>query len=50
VKAIGAEWHDECFRCATCGGGFDDGQIFPVGEGDQARVLCTGCRTRELKM
>ncbi|KAI1746794.1 hypothetical protein F4782DRAFT_472309 [Xylaria castorea] len=50
VKALGAEWHDECFRCATCGGGFDDGQIFPVGEGDQARVLCTGCRTQELKM
>ncbi|KAI8629094.1 hypothetical protein F5Y19DRAFT_464702 [Xylariaceae sp. FL1651] len=50
VKALGAEWHDECFRCATCGGGFDDGQIFPVGEGDQARVLCTGCRARELKM
>ncbi|KAI0421239.1 hypothetical protein F5X98DRAFT_295401 [Xylaria grammica] len=50
VKALGAEWHDECFRCATCSGGFDDGQIFPVGEGDQARVLCTGCRAQELKM
>ncbi|TGJ80000.1 hypothetical protein E0Z10_g8764 [Xylaria hypoxylon] len=50
VKALGAEWHDECFRCATCNGGFDDGQIFPVGEGDQARVLCTGCRAQELKM
>lgn len=49
VKALGAEWHDECFRCATCGGGFDDGQIFPVGEGDEARVLCTGCRAQELK-
>ncbi|KAI3332456.1 hypothetical protein HD806DRAFT_546542 [Xylariaceae sp. AK1471] len=50
VKALGTEWHDECFRCATCGGGFDDGQIFPVGEGGQARVLCTGCRAQELKM
>lgn len=50
IKALGAEWHDECFRCATCGGGFDDGQIFPVGEGDDARVLCTGCRAQELKM
>ncbi|KAI1183256.1 hypothetical protein F5B17DRAFT_416917 [Nemania serpens] len=50
IKALGAEWHDECFRCATCGGGFDDGQIFPVGEGDEARVLCTGCRAQELKM
>lgn len=27
VRALGGEWHDECFRCATCGGGFDDGQI-----------------------
>ncbi|GAP92410.2 putative LIM domain-containing protein [Rosellinia necatrix] len=49
VKALGAEWHDECFRCATCGGGFDDGQIFPVGEGESARVLCTPCRAQELK-
>ncbi|KAI0399476.1 hypothetical protein F4802DRAFT_36329 [Xylaria palmicola] len=50
VRALGAEWHDECFRCAACGGGFDDGQIFPVGEGDRARVLCTACRAQELKM
>ncbi|KAI1121581.1 hypothetical protein F5Y10DRAFT_97559 [Nemania abortiva] len=50
VKALGAEWHDECFRCATCARGFDDGQIFPVGEGEQARVLCTACRAQELKM
>ncbi|KAI1175414.1 hypothetical protein F4777DRAFT_550689 [Nemania sp. FL0916] len=50
VKALGTEWHDECFRCATCAGGFDDGQIFPVGEGRDARVLCTECRAQELKM
>ncbi|KAI0508513.1 hypothetical protein F5B22DRAFT_650005 [Xylaria bambusicola] len=50
VRALGAEWHDECFRCANCGGGFDDGQIFPVGEGERARVLCTACRAQELKM
>ncbi|KAI0388812.1 hypothetical protein F5Y17DRAFT_474028 [Xylariaceae sp. FL0594] len=50
VLALGAEWHDECFRCADCGGGFVDGQIFPVGEGKGARVLCTGCRARELKI
>jgi hypothetical protein len=45
VQALGGEWHDECFRCGSCGGGFDDGQIFPVGDG----VRCTGCRMRELK-
>ncbi|KAK8027982.1 hypothetical protein PG991_005038 [Apiospora marii] len=45
VQALGGEWHDECFRCATCGGGFDDGQIFPAGD----RILCKICRMRELK-
>ncbi|KAH8675290.1 hypothetical protein BX600DRAFT_507539 [Xylariales sp. PMI_506] len=45
VQALGGEWHDECFRCGACGGGFDDGQIFPVGDG----IRCTDCRMRELK-
>lgn len=45
VQALGGEWHDECFRCGACGGGFDDGQIFPVTNG----VRCTDCRMRELK-
>ncbi|KAK8126182.1 paxillin [Apiospora kogelbergensis] len=45
VQALGGEWHDECFRCATCGGGFADGQIFPAGD----RILCKTCRMRELK-
>lgn len=45
VQALGGEWHDECFRCGTCGGGFDDGQIFPVTNG----VRCTDCRMKELK-
>ncbi|KAK9770735.1 putative LIM zinc-binding domain-containing protein [Seiridium cardinale] len=45
VQALGGEWHDECFRCGTCGGGFDDGQIFPVTDG----IRCTDCRMRELK-
>ncbi|KAI1325264.1 hypothetical protein F5Y16DRAFT_378362 [Xylariaceae sp. FL0255] len=49
VIALGGEWHDECFRCADCGGGFDDGQVFPVERSDGATVLCTGCRARELK-
>lgn len=46
VQALGGEWHDECFRCATCKGGFDDGQVFPRGNS----VLCTRCMERELKM
>lgn len=50
IRALGGEWHDECFRCATCLGGFDDGQIFPREIGnDMMLVLCTGCRQRELK-
>ncbi|KAJ9157309.1 Paxillin [Pleurostoma richardsiae] len=52
VRALGGEWHDECFRCATCHGGFDDGQVFPR-EGAAAGetvVLCTKCRERELKV
>lgn len=50
IRALGGEWHDECFRCATCQGGFDDGQVFPT-ESASGRmvVLCTKCRERELK-
>ncbi|KAJ1326803.1 paxillin [Microdochium nivale] len=50
VQALGGEWHDECFRCASCHGGFDDGQIFPVARGSESIVLCTMCRASELKM
>ncbi|TQN71068.1 LIM domain-containing protein C4F6.12, partial [Colletotrichum shisoi] len=35
IRALGGEWHDECFRCASCQGGFDDGQIFPKEVGDK---------------
>ena len=49
VQALGGEWHDECFRCATCNGSFEDGQIFPRGDGGDLIVLCTKCRATELK-
>jgi hypothetical protein len=52
IRALGGEWHDECFRCATCNGGFDDGQIFPMegrGAPGELFVLCTKCMERELK-
>ncbi|KAK3310347.1 uncharacterized protein B0T15DRAFT_386875 [Chaetomium strumarium] len=52
IRALGGEWHDECFRCATCNGGFDDGQIFPQegsGAPGEMVVLCTKCMERKLK-
>lgn len=49
VQALGGEWHDACFRCAECRGGFDDGQIFPKEVDGATVVLCTGCRAKELK-
>ncbi|PHH91265.1 hypothetical protein CDD83_1127 [Cordyceps sp. RAO-2017] len=51
IQALGGEWHEHCFRCAECHGGFDDGQIFPKEvEGGGLVVLCTDCRARELKL
>lgn len=49
IQALGGEWHEHCFRCAECQGGFDDGQIFPKEVPGGTIVLCTACRTRELK-
>jgi hypothetical protein len=46
VQALGGEWHEACFRCGQCGGGFGDGQVFPV---EGMGVVCTGCRARMLK-
>lgn len=50
IQALGGEWHEACFRCAHCSGGFDDGQIFPTENASGSMiVLCTGCRMRDLK-
>ncbi|KAL7784694.1 hypothetical protein V8C43DRAFT_291934 [Trichoderma afarasin] len=49
IKALGGEWHEHCFRCHECKGGFDDGQIFPKETATGAIILCTNCRSRELK-
>ncbi|OIW34734.1 hypothetical protein CONLIGDRAFT_688683 [Coniochaeta ligniaria NRRL 30616] len=46
VQALGGEWHEACFRCGECGGGFGDGQVFPV---EGLGVVCTGCRVRALR-
>ena len=51
VQALGGEWHDECFRCRSCGGSFDDGQIFPCEDANTGgmAIYCTHCREMELK-
>ncbi|KAM0437455.1 hypothetical protein ACHAPT_001817 [Fusarium lateritium] len=49
IQALGGEWHEHCFRCAECQGGFDDGQIFTKHVPEGTIVLCTGCRAMELK-
>lgn len=49
IQALGGEWHEHCFRCADCDGGFPDGQIFTKEVKGVMVVMCTGCRTRDLK-
>ncbi|KAE8443337.1 hypothetical protein EG329_001980 [Mollisiaceae sp. DMI_Dod_QoI] len=49
VQALGGEWHEKCFRCATCKSGFDDGAFYPKQVGDEIVVLCIQCIERELK-
>jgi hypothetical protein len=49
VQAMGGEWHDKCFRCATCKSGFDDGAFYPKKVGNETIVLCIQCIERELK-
>ena len=49
VQAMDGEWHDRCFRCATCQGGFDDGSFFPKEVGKETLVVCRPCMERELK-
>ncbi|KAG5981288.1 hypothetical protein E4U55_003104 [Claviceps digitariae] len=49
IRALGGEWHEHCFRCADCDGGFEDGQMFTKEVKGVMVVLCTECRTRDLK-
>jgi hypothetical protein len=49
VQALGGEWHEKCFRCASCKNGFDDGAFYPKKVGNETVVLCVQCLERELK-
>ncbi|RCI11436.1 hypothetical protein L249_7334 [Ophiocordyceps polyrhachis-furcata BCC 54312] len=49
IQALGGEWHEHCFRCAECRGGFEDGQIFPKEVVGGTLAYCTRCRARQLK-
>lgn len=49
VKAAGGEWHEGCFRCGECAGGFDDGRYFLREDRDGEVVVCVGCEERRLK-
>ncbi|KAF1365062.1 hypothetical protein EJ07DRAFT_98460 [Lizonia empirigonia] len=46
VKALGGEWHAECFCCVECHGPFADGRFFLRGE---ERPVCVACEERRLK-
>ncbi|KAL2759237.1 hypothetical protein ACRALDRAFT_1048786 [Sodiomyces alcalophilus JCM 7366] len=49
IRALGAEWHEGCLRCAICNGGFNGRGMFPREEQGSMIMLCIECRTRELK-
>ncbi|KAL9039782.1 MAG: hypothetical protein Q9214_004736 [Letrouitia sp. 1 TL-2023] len=47
VRALGGEWHEECFCCKECGGPFEDGKFF-TRDGEENPV-CVSCEERRLK-
>ena len=58
VKALDADWHEDCFACVECGGSFEDGRFYVrrrTEEGKNGRTkevempACGGCEERRLK-
>ncbi|KAI9790255.1 MAG: hypothetical protein M1816_005280 [Peltula sp. TS41687] len=47
LKALGAEWHPQCFRCTECDGDFEDGRYFL--RGDDETPVCVRCEEKRLK-
>ncbi|KAF1988422.1 hypothetical protein K402DRAFT_373385 [Aulographum hederae CBS 113979] len=48
VKALGAEWHGECFCCVECSGPFKERRYF-LRPGKEQDPVCTACEERRLK-
>ncbi|KZF22235.1 hypothetical protein L228DRAFT_247879 [Xylona heveae TC161] len=47
VKALGSEWHAQCFCCTECDAQFDDGRYFL--RGPSKDPVCVACEERRLK-
>ncbi|KAM3418829.1 hypothetical protein BST61_g4793 [Cercospora zeina] len=47
VKALGSDWHSNCFTCMECHGEFEDGRYFL--RGDSQDPVCVKCEQRRLK-
>ncbi|KAK4507686.1 hypothetical protein PRZ48_001421 [Zasmidium cellare] len=47
VKALGSDWHSECFVCTECNGEFTEGRYFLRGESKDP--VCVKCEERRLK-
>ncbi|GME50789.1 lim domain-containing protein [Neofusicoccum parvum] len=47
LKALGFEWHPNCFVCTECSGEFIDGRYFLRGE--EKNPVCVKCEERRLK-
>ncbi|KAF2214657.1 hypothetical protein CERZMDRAFT_57165 [Cercospora zeae-maydis SCOH1-5] len=47
VKALGSDWHSNCFTCMECHGEFEDGRYFL--RGDSQEPVCVKCEQRRLK-
>ncbi|KAK7529068.1 LIM domain protein [Phyllosticta citriasiana] len=47
LKALGAEWHPDCFVCTECSASFDDGRYFL--RGATKDPVCVRCEERRLK-
>lgn len=50
VKALGGEWHEECFCCIECSAAFNDGRFFVRTEAGKEVPVCVRCEERRLKM
>ncbi|KAI5817437.1 hypothetical protein BZA77DRAFT_333088 [Pyronema omphalodes] len=50
IKALGGEWHEECFCCTECNSTFNDGRFFIRGTEGREVPVCVSCEERRLKV